>query len=342
MIMVCIAMQQQKVRIACVFGSFQLTIVRPQKTFRKQTNLDVFLVQVVKISVVERVLDRDAILRVVRQKEFEQFQAVVVNVVRNAVGVRRLVPGWKGGVPVLQLRDTGPDLLGGRTKLTEDFVELINFRVAREEGTLVDHFRKDGSDGPNIHGRRVGLRSHENFGRAVPERDHFVRQGANGRAKGAGQTKVSNLENTVARDQQILGFEIAVHDATGVAKRETAADLKEIRLDERRREQSGARFHVLFQIFVEEFKDEIEASIFLHTVFQVDNVAVGQFSQQTDFAERRGGDSFVLYFQSNALESNNFIGLAVARFVNYSVRSFSQIGSRLFNLLVSVFVSKES
>jgi hypothetical protein len=35
------------------------------------THLDIFLVQIVKIGMVERVLDRDAILGIVRQEKFE-------------------------------------------------------------------------------------------------------------------------------------------------------------------------------------------------------------------------------------------------------------------------------
>lgn len=41
--------------------------------------------------------------------------------------------------------------------------------------------------------------------------------GAQGHAEGAGETKVGEFEVAVAVDEEVLGFEVAVEDAVGVA-----------------------------------------------------------------------------------------------------------------------------
>lgn len=47
---------------------------------------------------------------------------------------------------------------------------------------------------------------------------HLVRIGADGDAEGAGETKVGKLEHSAAVDEQVLGLEIPVEDAVGVAE----------------------------------------------------------------------------------------------------------------------------
>ena len=48
-----------------------------------------------------------------------------------------------------------------------------------------------------------------------------MRVGADGDAEGAGKTKVSKLEHAAAVDQQVLGLEIPVKNAVGVAEGNT-------------------------------------------------------------------------------------------------------------------------
>lgn len=299
-------------------------------------HLNVFLVQFIKVRVIERVLGRDAILGIVHEESFEQVHAVRVELVGDRGRVRGFEPNRKGRVPILQLRHTGPDVVVGRSELSKDLVELIDFRISGEEWFLVDHFGKDGANGPHVHGRRVGLRAHEDFGRTVPQRHDFVREGANGRTKGARESKVGNLQNAVARHEQILRLEVAVHDAARVAKGQAAAELKEVGLDEGRWEHALAGFHVLFQVLVQKFEDEIEAAVFLDAIFQFDNVAMRQFSEQRNLTKRRGRNAFVFDLQANALERDDFVRDAIARLVDDSVRAFSQVGPWLFNLLVAL------
>ena len=50
---------------------------------------------------------------------------------------------------------------------------------------------------------------------------------------------------------------------------------------------------------------------------------MGEFAQEGDFAEGRGGDALVFDFEADAFEGDDFIGLAVAGFVDDAVGSFA-------------------
>jgi hypothetical protein len=126
-----------------------------------------------------------------------------------------------------------------------------------------------------------------------------------------------------------------MHDTTSVAKGESPDALKEVRLDQDGREQSIAGFHVLFQILVKEFKDEVKLAILLDAIFQLDDVLMFEFPQQTNLTKSSRRNTFVFHLQTNALQSDNFIGVAILRFVNYSVCSLSKSRFRLFNLLIA-------
>ncbi len=133
-----------------------------------------------------------------------------------------------------------------------------------------------------------------------------------------------------------------MHDTTSVAKGKSPNALKEVGLDQDGREQSIARLHVLFQILVEEFKDEVKLSIFLDAIFQLYNVLMFEFPQKTNLTKSRGRNTFVFNLQTYSLQSDNFIGVAILRFVNDSVRSLSKSSFRLFNLLIAVSSKQET
>jgi hypothetical protein len=114
-----------------------------------------------------------------------------------------------------------------------------------------------------------------------------------------------------------------MHDSPGVTKCQSSNHLKEIGLDEHFIEQTVVILESLLEIPVEEFKHEIKLAIFLDAVFQIDNVFVGQLSQEGDFAEGRGGDALVFDFEADAFEGYDFVGLAIAGFVDYAVGSFA-------------------
>ena len=53
-------------------------------------------------------------------------------------------PCGEGGLEVRELRDAGPDVLGGRAHDAEDPEQLVDLRVALEQRLLVRHLKKSG------------------------------------------------------------------------------------------------------------------------------------------------------------------------------------------------------
>mmetsp|Transcript_28352 Transcript_28352/g.46085 ORF Transcript_28352/g.46085 Transcript_28352/m.46085 type:complete len:230 (-) Transcript_28352:187-876(-) len=228
---------------------------------------------------VQRILRRNPILRTVRQKSLQQIKSMLVRIVQERLTVLTLVPHRIRRIPIRQRRHSRPHLLVGRAQLPENFVDFVNLRIARKQRSLRHHLHEDGPDGPHVHGRSVRLRSQQDLGRAVPQRDDLVRQRSNGRAECPRESEVGEFEDAVAGDEEILRLEIAVHDSPGVAEGESAAHLEEVGFDQHGIEESVVRLERLFQVAVEEFEDEVELAILLDAVFQVDNIFVSQFSQ---------------------------------------------------------------
>ena len=241
--------------------------------------LDIFLIQIIKVGMIQGILGGDALPGVILQKELQQLHTVFVQVVRDAWQKRRFIPGGEGGIPILQLCHTWPDRVIRRPELAEYLVELINFRISGKEWLLIDHFRENGANRPDIDRGRVGLRAHQYFWRPIPQRDDFMRERTNRGTERPGQTKVGNLQDAIPCNQQVLRLEVAMHDPSGVAKGQTAAHLKEVRFHELGRQHALTGFHVLFQVLIEKFKDQIEATIFLDAIFQFYNILMRQFPQ---------------------------------------------------------------
>ena len=74
---------------------------------------------------------------------------------------------------VRELRDPGPQVLGGRPQHSEDSEELIDLGVSLEERAPVDHLGVDRADGPDVNGAGVLGTAEQNLGRAVPQRHHL-------------------------------------------------------------------------------------------------------------------------------------------------------------------------
>jgi hypothetical protein len=119
----------------------------------------------------------------------------------------------------MQERGTnGPQARAGRCcGAPENAEDFVNLRVARPQRLAVDELGEDAANGPHVHGGRVRALAEQDFGRAVPQRDHLVRVGAHGDHKGARQAKVGELEHAALVHEQVLRLEVAVHDAARVA-----------------------------------------------------------------------------------------------------------------------------
>ena len=62
--------------------------------------------------------------------------------------------------------------------------------------------------------------------------------------------------------------------------------------------------HVLFQIQIQEFKDQVQLAIVVDYVQESNNIWVLQLLQEGDFTDSGGRDTLVLGFQADFLESD--------------------------------------
>jgi hypothetical protein len=109
----------------------------------------------------------------------------------------------------------------------ENLENLVNLGITREQRLAGAHLGKDAADRPHVDAGRVLPAAEQNLGGAVPQCDnlehvrlahltgtlvgqYLVGVCAEGHAKRAGQTKISELEIAVLVDEEILRLEIAM------------------------------------------------------------------------------------------------------------------------------------
>lgn len=86
--------------------------------------------------------------------------------------------------------------------------------------------------------------------------------------------------------------------------------------------RDGQSLHVLFQIQVEVFKDEVQlVAVGVNNVEQADNVWVAHLLEERDLADGCRGHTFILGFETDLLECDDAVvgGAEVAGFVNNTV-----------------------
>ena len=102
------------------------------------------------------------------------------------------------------------------TKISRAKINLLRASDNRENGST-HHFDEDTAEAPKIDGRRVSLHAQQDLGGAVPEGHDLVGQVSDGHGEGAGEAEVGQLDPTLGVHEQVLGLEVAVEDAVGVA-----------------------------------------------------------------------------------------------------------------------------
>lgn len=166
--------------------------------------------------------------------------------------------------------------------------------------------------------------------------------GAQRNAKGTGKSEISQLQVALAVNEQILWLQIAVKNTVGVTVADSLAQLTHELLDHagpktkclKRSAGSlwkrlspatlahGERFHILLEIKIEVFKHKVEfVTISVHDVEKANNVGVVHLLEKRDLANRGGGNTFILGFQSNLLERDDAVVLGgkVAGLVNNTI-----------------------
>jgi hypothetical protein len=164
------------------------------------------------IRVAQGILGRDAVFGVENKESLHQIEGFLAGS-RDELLEGEGGPDREGVVPVLErghsrpeglrgrpkhsgetrVRRSGERLAGGEGRGPEDLEELIDLRVAREERSLGDHLSQDAAHAPEVGGKGIGAASKQDLRGAVPESDHLVGEGADGRDEGSREPEVSQL-----------------------------------------------------------------------------------------------------------------------------------------------------
>lgn len=139
--------------------------------------------EVREVGVLERLEGRQAPAGIESHELLQQINARIPQPRHQAADLQR-GPHGERLVPVLQACYAGPRLLRGRAQYPEDFEKLIHLAVAREEGSLGDHFGQNGSHSPHVHWQGVRLAAEENFRGTVPQ-SHDLREEGDGKKREA-------------------------------------------------------------------------------------------------------------------------------------------------------------
>ena len=158
-------------------------------------------------------------------------------------------------------------------------------------------------------------------------RGNLVGVGANGDAKGACEAEISEFEVAIAVDEEVLGLQIAVEHAVGVAKCDAAQHLVQERLDLHGGQASGCLVlvHVLLEVVLQEFEHKVKFLFAVDNVLQPHDVLVLQLLEQGNFTDGSGGNALVLGVEANFLEGNHLLAYAVSRLVHHTVRSLADL-----------------
>lgn len=94
--------------------------------------------------------------------------------------------------------------------------------------------------------------------------------------------------------------------------------------------------HVLLQIKIEEFEDEIQlmalTAVGMDNVEEAHNVGVAHLLEQRDLADGGGGDALIFGFEADLLEGNNAPAVGqVAGLVDDTIRSYAEGGMSVFD-----------
>lgn len=171
---------------------------------------------------------------------------------------------------------------------------------------------------------------------------YLVSVGTQGNTKGSSQTKISQLEVTVAVDQQVLWLEISVQDAVAMAVANTLNQLShellhhgvaqtQVGIQHRAIWQSlttttltdRQSLHVFLQVTVEELKNKVEfVAISVDDVQQLHDVGVLHLLEEGDLTDGRAGDTLIFGLETDLFQSDDTVGgVQFAGLVDDTVRS---------------------
>lgn len=224
---------------------------------------------------VQRLKGRDPLVGVKGDQASKEVHLELIESRRVVCHVHGLELG-EGGLEVGQLEGVGPIILVRGAQHFKYFEDLVDFRVSHEEGLLLHHLGENAAGGPQIDTKGVGFLAEEDLRASVPEGHDLVRVSFDGEAKSAGKTEISQFDYRAAGiHKEVLGLEITMEDAVLVEVNQRLKDLVEERLGLLTGESLPASCaHILFQIELEVFKDQVKLVLGVDDFFQLNDVLV--------------------------------------------------------------------
>mmetsp|Transcript_13839 Transcript_13839/g.19369 ORF Transcript_13839/g.19369 Transcript_13839/m.19369 type:complete len:208 (+) Transcript_13839:656-1279(+) len=157
-----------------------------------------------------------------------------------------------------------------------------------------------------------------------------MRIGPYGNSKGTSQAKVRQLELSLAINEQVGRFQVSVEDSVVVTIGHSCQQLVEEAFQNGHVQSGIANIQILFQILIEKFKDKREFSFGVDYIVETNDVGMLKFFEERNFANGRGGDTFIFRFQTDLFEGDDFSGHTILRFVHDTVRALAD----LFHFLI--------
>ncbi len=223
-----------------------------------------------------------------------------------------------------ELGNTGPVDVRGSAECFEDEEELVDLAVARKERLLRGELGHDAAQGPDVNSGAVVFLAEEDFRGAVPQCDDLFGVGVEGDVEGTSETEIGDLDNTfVFGDKDVLGFEVAMDDALGVADGHSLKQLVHDPLELLAVEGSEAAVEELLEILVDVLKDEQQFLLTRDYVVECDDVGVLNFSQKRNLSDRDGGNTFLSALLNNLLHCNRVSSLQIVAAEHNTVRTLT-------------------
>jgi len=135
---------------------------------------------------------------------------------------------------VREIFNAWPDGVVRRALALEYLKDLVYLRIALEEWFPIRHLDHDAACRPNINTQVLPLLAHQDLWRALPQRDHLVRERLERQFETAREPEVADLDVLgLVVDEHVLRLEVPVHDPAFVAVHQGQQDLLHYLLDRR-------------------------------------------------------------------------------------------------------------
>ena len=146
-----------------------------------------------EVGALQTLVGSGALSRVVHEEEVEQTKAGVGEpreaLLEVVVGLMFEGEVLQGG----QLGVAGPDVVVRGAEESDDELQLVDLRAARQERLVAEQFTQDAASSPHVDSRGLRLGHEEQLRRTVPECHHLGRHGLRWRTVQPSQAKVSDL-----------------------------------------------------------------------------------------------------------------------------------------------------